>query len=48
LNWAEGKKTVEAGLEKLRQYTDTLIVIPNDKLIEVAPRDLRLRCFHTR
>jgi cell division protein FtsZ len=25
------------GLEKLQQYVDTLIVIPNDKLIELAP-----------
>ncbi|MFZ3070338.1 MAG: cell division protein FtsZ [Anaerolineaceae bacterium] len=36
------QKNSEAGLAKLRQYTDTLIVIPNDKLIEVAPRDLPL------
>lgn len=26
------------GLEKLRENTDTLIVIPNDKLLEVVPR----------
>ena len=30
------QKELDAGLEKLRQFTDTLIVIPNDKLIEVA------------
>ncbi len=36
------QKNAEIGLEKLRQYTDTLIVIPNDRLIDVAPRDLPL------
>ncbi len=41
------QKNCEAGLEKLRQYTDTLIVIPNDKLIEVAPRDLPLEMAFT-
>ncbi len=30
------------GLAKLRQYTDTLITIPNDRLLKVAPRDLPL------
>ncbi len=30
------------GLDKIRPYTDTLISIPNDKLMEVAPRDLSL------
>lgn len=36
----EGKKRIEnaqVGLEKLASVTDTLIVIPNDKLIEIAP-----------
>jgi cell division protein FtsZ len=36
----EGKKRIENaqyGLEKLASVTDTLIVIPNDKLIELAP-----------
>jgi cell division protein FtsZ len=36
----EGKKRIEnaqIGLEKLAAVTDTLIVIPNDKLIEIAP-----------
>ena len=36
----EGKKrwmNAEQGLEKLRTVTDTVIVIPNDKLLEVAP-----------
>lgn len=30
------------GLEKLRPYTDTLITIPNDRLLSVAPKDLPL------
>jgi len=36
----EGKKRIENaqyGLEKLEAMTDTLIVIPNDKLLEIAP-----------
>ncbi|MGB4595077.1 MAG: cell division protein FtsZ [Anaerolineaceae bacterium] len=36
-----------AGLTKLKEYCDTLIVIPNDKLIEVAPRDLPLEMAFT-
>ena len=35
------------GIEKLREYTDTLIVIPNDKLLEIAPRDLPLEMAFT-
>lgn len=38
---AEGEvriENTEYGLEKLRENTDTLIVIPNDKLLDVAPR----------
>ncbi|HEC57437.1 MAG TPA: cell division protein FtsZ [Candidatus Syntrophoarchaeum butanivorans] len=37
---AEGevrKANAEAGLERLRDTSDTVIVIPNDKLLEVAP-----------
>jgi cell division protein FtsZ len=30
------------GLSRLRQYTDTLITVPNDRLLQVAPRDLPL------
>ena len=30
------------GLERLRPYTDTLITVPNDRLLQVAPRDLPL------
>lgn len=36
----EGQKRIEnaqMGLEKLAAVTDTLIVIPNDKLVEIAP-----------
>ncbi len=38
---AEGQVRIENtnyGLEKLRESTDTLIVIPNDKLLDVVPR----------
>jgi len=41
------QKNCDIGLAKLRQYADTLIVIPNDKLIEVAPRDLPLEMAFT-
>jgi cell division protein FtsZ len=41
------QKNCDAGLTKLRQFADTLIVIPNDKLIEVAPRDLPLEMAFT-
>ncbi|MBN2257620.1 MAG: cell division protein FtsZ [Anaerolineaceae bacterium] len=39
-----GRRQVNArqGVDKLRPYTDTLISIPNDKLIEVGSRDLTL------
>ncbi len=30
------------GLGKLQQYTDTLITVPNDRLLQIAPRDLSL------
>jgi cell division protein FtsZ len=32
------RANAEAGLEKLREVADTVIVIPNDKLLEVAPK----------
>jgi cell division protein FtsZ len=32
----------DEGIAQLRPYTDTLITIPNDKLLQVAPRDLPL------
>jgi len=36
------QKNAAIGLQKLRQYTDTMITVPNDKLLEVAPHDLPL------
>ena len=36
----EGKKRIENamdGLEKMQSVVDTLIIIPNDKLLELAP-----------
>lgn len=36
----EGKKRMEnamVGLERLQEFTDTIIVIPNDKILEIAP-----------
>ncbi|MCJ7694397.1 MAG: cell division protein FtsZ [Anaerolineaceae bacterium] len=41
------QKNAEDGLRKLRQYTDTLIVIPNDRLLEIAPNDLPLEMAFT-
>lgn len=32
------RNNAEAGLERLRDVTDTVIVVPNDKLLEVVPR----------
>lgn len=37
----EGKKRMEnaeKGIENLRQYVDTLVIIPNEKLLSVVPR----------
>lgn len=34
------QKNANEGLSKLRQHTNTLITIPNDRLLYVAPRDL--------
>ena len=36
------QKNAVLGLAKLRQFTDTLITVPNDRLLEVAPQDLPL------
>jgi len=36
------QKNAREGLAKLQQYTDTLISVPNDRLLQVAPRDLPL------
>ncbi|MFZ0545408.1 MAG: cell division protein FtsZ [Candidatus Promineifilaceae bacterium] len=35
-------RLAEAGIEKLKEHVDTLIVIPNDKLLETADRRLSL------
>jgi cell division protein FtsZ len=39
-----GRRQVNArnGLAKLQQYTDTLITVPNDRLLQIAPHDLSL------
>lgn len=34
------QRNANDGLNKLRPYSDTLISVPNDKLLHVAPRDL--------
>jgi len=36
------QKNAAIGLQKLRQFTDTLITVPNDRLLEVAPANLSL------
>jgi cell division protein FtsZ len=36
------QKNAVLGLQKLRKFTDTLITVPNDRLLEVAPADLPL------
>lgn len=36
------QQNARAGLAKLRPYTDTLITVPNDRLLSIAPRDLTL------
>lgn len=36
------QQNAREGLAKLRAYTDTLITIPNDRLLKVAPRNLPL------
>ncbi len=42
----EGKKRMsqaEAGIEKLRKYVDSILVVPNDKLLQVVERQIGLR-----
>lgn len=34
------QKNASEGLAKLRQFSDTLITVPNDKLLQIASRDL--------
>jgi len=43
-SFEKGKRTINAneGLKKLHQYVDTLITIPNDRLLYVAPEHLPL------
>jgi len=36
------QRNANHGIEKLRPYTDTLITIPNDRLLQVAPQNLPL------
>lgn len=36
------QRNAQEGLSKLRQYTDTLITVPNDRLLQIAPRDMSL------
>jgi cell division protein FtsZ len=36
------QKNAVIGLQKLRQFTDTMITVPNDRLLEVAPNNLSL------
>lgn len=36
------QKNASDGLARLRPFTDTLVTIPNDRLLKVAPRDLSL------
>ena len=36
------QKNAVIGLQKLRQFTHTMITVPNDRLLEVAPEDLTL------
>lgn len=41
----EGRKrqeNAEKGLEELRKYVDTLVIIPNDKLLKILKRDISL------
>lgn len=39
---AQRAKIAESGIEKLKEQVDTLIVIPNDKLLEMADRRITL------
>ncbi|MDZ4158527.1 MAG: cell division protein FtsZ [Anaerolineaceae bacterium] len=36
------QQNAREGLERLRPFTDTLITIPNDRLMQIAPHDLSL------
>jgi cell division protein FtsZ len=41
------QKNAEEGIRKLQNYCDTLIVIPNDRLLSIAPKDLPLEMAFT-
>ena len=41
----EGRKRhefAEAGIRRLREFVDTLMIVPNQKLLTVAPKDLKI------
>jgi cell division protein FtsZ len=41
------QKNASEGIQQLRQFTNTLISIPNDRLLQVAPRNISLEvAFH--
>jgi cell division protein FtsZ len=40
---AQRQKQAEAGIEKLKQHVDTLIVIPNDRLLEISEKRTSLQ-----
>ncbi len=37
------KKAAEQGIAELRQYVDSLIVIPNERLLTIAPKNAKLK-----
>ena len=39
---AQRSRTAEAGIEQLKEHVDTLIVIPNDRLLEAADKRISL------
>jgi cell division protein FtsZ len=36
------QRNAREGLARLRPYTDTMVTVPNDRLLQIAPRDLPL------
>lgn len=36
-------KAAEKGIEELKKYADTLIVIPNDKILQICPKGTKLK-----
>jgi cell division protein FtsZ len=44
---ARRQKSAQEGISKLRQFTNTLISIPNDRLLLISPKDITLEiAFH--